>query len=165
MKHFLIIITFLNCSLLFSQKTLDLHYNSLFGRQKSFQFFNNSEFSYKLKGHVFYTTHKLVNMQDSILVFDNDSSIKLSEIKAIKIKGVKISPYFFGAGILFFILDTGHNIAFGNKIINEKAVLIGSILVVAGVIVNYLQNKHIHIHKNSVLRIIDADYLNLNIKN
>lgn len=165
MKLIIIIITLINYNLLFCQKTLDLHYNSLFGKQKSFQFFNNSEFSYKLKGQLFYTTHKLVNMQDSILVFDDDSSIKLREIKAIKIKGVKISPYFFGAGVLFFLLDTGHNIAFGNQIINEKAVLIGSIFVVAGVIVNYLQNKHIRIHKNSVLRIIDADYLNLNIKN
>jgi len=165
MKLIIIIITLINYNLLFSQKTLDLNYNSLFGRQKSFQFFNNSEFSYKLKGQLFYATHKLVNMQDSILVFDYDSSIKLSEIKAIKINGVKISPYFFGAGILFFLLDTGHNIAFGNQIINEKTVIIGSIFVVAGVLVRYLQNKHVHIHKNSVLRIIDADYLNLKIKN
>ncbi len=165
MKHFLIVISLINYNLLFSQKILDLHYNSLFGRQKTFQFFNNSEFSYKIKGKAFYKTHKLVNMQDSILVFDDDSSIKLSEIKAIKIKGVKVDPYFFGAGILFFLLDTGHNIAFGNKVINEKALIIGSIFVVVGIIVHYIQNKHIRMRKNSVLRIIDADYLNLNIKN
>lgn len=148
----------------FAQKLLDLHYYSVFGKQKTFQFFNNSKFSYKLKGKILYQTHKLVNMQDSILVFDNDCAIKLSQIKAIKINRMMISPYFFGAGVLFFLLDTGHNIAFGNPVINEQAVLVSSAFFAGGLIAAYFQNKHVHVYKNTTLRIIDADYQNLNTK-
>ncbi len=60
----------------FSQKILEINYPSLFGKEKSFQFFNNSSIDYKLKGDLFYRTHKLVNMNDSILIFDNDEAVK-----------------------------------------------------------------------------------------
>lgn len=150
----------------YSQKLLDLHYASFFGREKSFQFFNNSKFSYKLKGDKRYHSHKIVNMQDSFLVFDNDSVIKLSQIKSVKIDGMMISPYFFGAGALFLLLDTGHNIAFGHpQIINEQALLVSGICVTGGLLMGYIQNKHIRIKKSDTMRIIDNDYRNLRTEN
>lgn len=162
----IIFILFLFClENAFSQKTLDLRYYSLFGKEKYFQFFLNSDFSYRLKGSIGYKTHKLVNMQDSLLVFDNDSVVKLSQIKAIKIKGMHISPYFFGAGALFFLLDTGHNLAFNRpQIVNEQAVLVSALCFTGGIIMSYVQNKHVRIHKNTVLRIIEANYQDLNTK-
>ena len=149
----------------FSQKTLDLHYYSMFGKEKSFQFFLNSDFSYRLKGQIGYSTHRLVNMQDSMLVFDNDSAIKLSQLKSIKIKGMQISPYFFGAGALFFLLDTGHNVVYNRpQIVNEQAVLVSAICFAGGIVMSYVQNKHIRLRKSATLRIIETDYRNLSTK-
>ncbi len=159
-------IVFLSCfENSFSQKTLDLRYHSLFGKEKYFQFFLNSNFTYRLKGSTGYKTRKLVNMQDSVLVFDNDSVIKLSQIKAIKIKGAKISPYFFGAGVLFFLIDTGNNLIYQRpQIVNERAVLVSTVFIAGGIVLSYIQDKHVRIHKNTVLRIIEADYQDLNSK-
>lgn len=147
----------------YAQKILDVHYHSLFGKDKSFQFFSNSILDYKLKGDLFYRTHKLVNMNDSLLVFDNDSIVKLNQLKCIKIRGMHISTYFFGAGILFFLLDTGNNIGKGHSsIVNEQVVLVSSIAIIAGIIVKRIQDKHIYIRKNVVLKVLDTNYQNLN---
>lgn len=160
-----LIIVFVSIKL-YSQKLLDLQYNSIFGKHKSFQFFNNAKFTYKLKGDLFYKTHKVVNMKDSLLVLDNDSVIKLNQIKAIKIDGMMISPYFFGAGTLFLLLDTGHNIAFGHpQIINEQALIVTSVFFAGGLLMKYFQDKHIRIKKNDTMRIIDNDYRNLQSAN
>ena len=162
MKFILIFFLGLCSPVYFAQKILDIHYHSLFGKEKSFQFFNNSNLDYKLKGDLFYRTHKLVNINDSLLVFDNDSVIKLSQLKCIKIRGTKISPWVFTAGALFFIIDTGNNIANGHsKIVNEQAVLVSSIAIVAGVIIKRIQDKHIYMRKNVVLKVLDTDYQNL----
>ena len=161
-----LIISMLFCLALskgFSQKILEINYHSLFGKEKSFQFFNNSTIDYKLKGDIFYRTHKLVNMNDSLLIFDNDGIVKIRELKAIKIRGIMISPYFFGGGILFFLLDTGNNIGKGHPtIINEQAVLVSSICILSGIIIKRIQDKHVYIRKNVSIRILDTNYQNLN---
>jgi hypothetical protein len=147
----------------FSQKILDLHYYSIFGKEKSHQFFNNSIFDYKLKGDLVYRTHKLVNMNDSLLVFDNDEVVKVSDLKVIKIRGAKISQWLFAAGALFFIIDTGNNLANENaKIVHEQVVLASSILMISGIIVKRIQDKHVYIRKNVTIRILDTNYQNIN---
>lgn len=146
----------------YSQKLLDLHYTSVFGKQKSFQFFNNSKFTYKLKGDLFYHSHKIVNMQGSLLVLDNDSAIKLDQIKAIRIDGMMISPYFFGAGGMFLFYDTFFNVVQNRpKIINDQALVVAGVCIAGGLIMKYCQNKHIRIKKSDTMRIIDNDYRNL----
>lgn len=147
----------------YAQKILEINYHSLFGKEKSFQFFNNSDLDYKLKGRFLYKTHKLVNMNDSLLVFDNDKIVKISDLKAIKIRGAQISKWAFIAGTLFFVIDTGNNIANGHpKIINEQAVVAGSVLILAGIIIKRIQDKHVYIRKNVSIRILDTNYQNLN---
>lgn len=163
MKIIFLIVLSLIFKFSYSQKILELNYHSLFGKEKSFQFFNNSKLDYKLKGDLLYRTHKLVNMNDSLLIFDDDSSVKLTQLKAIKIRGANISPWLFTAGILYFILDTGNNIANGHTtIVNEQTVLVSSIFVISGIIVKRLQDKHVYIRKNVTIRILDTDYQNLN---
>ena len=74
-----------------------------------------------------------------------------------------ISPYFFGGGILFFLLDTGNNIGKGHpQIINEQAVLVSSICILSGIIIKRIQDKHVYIRKNVSIRILDTNYQNLN---
>lgn len=163
MRYIVSILFCLKLSLGFSQKILEINYHSLFGKEKSFQFFNNSTLDYKLKGDMFYRTHKLVNMNDSMLIFDNDKTVKIKDLKAIKIRGAKISAWVFTAGALFFLIDTGNNIANGNTtIVTDQAILVGSICLAAGIIIKRIQNKHVYIRKNVVIRILDTNYQNLN---
>ena len=163
MKWFLPISLFVLFRTSYSQKILELNYHSVFGKEKSYQFFNNSKIDYKLKGDLFYRTRKLLNLNDSILVFDNDEVVRISQLKVIKIKGGLFSPYFFGAGVLFFILDTGNNIANAHTtIVNEQTVIVSSALIIAGIIVRRIQDKHVYIRKNVTVRILDTNYQNLN---
>ena len=165
MKGCFLIIFYFIIKLSYSQKTLDLNYHTVFGKEKTFQFFNNSTFYYKLKGDLFFKRNKLVNLQDSILVFEDESIIKLSQIKSIKILGGKFSPYIFGIGIGFFILDTGNNIAFNNsQIVSKGASIVLLTSIVAGLIVKRIQDKHIRINKNCTFRIIDNDFQHINSK-
>lgn len=162
MKALLTILILMTVITGYPQKILDLHYTSVFGRNKSFQFYNNSVFFYKLRGDMFYRKHKLVNMQDSILVFENDAVAELGKIKAVKIEGASFSSYFFGAGALFLLMDTGHGLIFGrSQVVSDQALTVLGSCVGAGLIVKYFQDKHIRIKKNSVFRIIDTDYRNL----
>ena len=67
------------------------------------------------------------------------------------------------AGVLFFILDTGNNIANAHTtIVNEQTVIVSSALIIAGIIVRRIQDKHVYIRKNVTIRILDTDYQNLN---
>lgn len=163
MNYFLSIFIFLIIKFSYGQKILELNYHSVFGKAKSYQFFNNSKLDYKLKGDFFYRTHKLVNLNDSMLVFDNDSIVKLSHLKAIKIRGMMISPYFFGGGILFFLLDTGNNIGKGHAtIVSEQAVLVSSICILSGILIKRIQDKHVYIRKHVTIRVLDPDHQHLN---
>ena len=165
MKSFVLIIFYFILKLAFSQKTLDLHYYTVFGKEKIFQFFNNSVLHYKLKGDLFFKKNKLVNLQDSILVFDDESTIKLSQIKAVKILGGRFSHYVFVAGIGFFVIDTGNNIVFSNsQIVTKGASIVLITGLVAGLIVKRIQDKHIRINKNCTFRIIDSDFQHINSK-
>ncbi len=163
MKHLLSIFLFLIIETSYGQKILDINYHSFFGKSKSYQFFNNSKIDYKLKGDLFYRTHKLVNMNDSLLVFENDSIVKLKQLKAIKIRGGMFSPWLFTAGFLFFMIDTGNNIANGHTtIVNEQTIIVSSALLLTGIIVRRIQDKHVYIRKHVTIRVLDTDYQNLN---
>lgn len=164
MKIKLTFFLFLFTSNLFPQKILDFHYHSIFGREKVFQFFNNQEFSCRLKGQLFNHKHKLFNMNDSLLMFENDKIVRIDDIKGIRIKGFNFSHYVYGSAAWFLLLDTGNNLIYQRDVIvNERAVMASAIMVVAGLIVNYFQDKHVHVGKGTVLRVLDINYENLNV--
>ncbi len=162
--RFVLLIMFLFCFRISeAQKILEINYFSLFGKNKSFQFFSNSEIDYKLKGDFFYRTHKIVNMQDSMLIFDNDSAVKLDQLKAIKIRGMKLSHWILVAGLGFFIIDTGNNIANNHStLVNQQTIVFASTCLVLGIIAKHFQDKHVQIRKNCTLRILDINFQNLN---
>jgi hypothetical protein len=147
----------------FSQKILDLHYRSLFGKEKHFQFFNNAEFSYRLKGQLFYRTEKVVNMNDSMLIFINDRVVKLHDIKSIRISGIKLSSWFYAAGFLFLAGDSFNNLI--NKdtpIVKERSINVAAYSILGGLIMQYFQDKHVRINKTTELKVLDLDFQNLN---
>ncbi len=167
MKLTLTIISFCLFIVSFSQDILEIDITR-FNKFKNIQLFNHSFLEYKLKGEHKYRINKMAAMQDSMIIFDNDSSITLSEIKAIKLRNsnhlIPLFGSFFvigGAGVI--IVDSFNKIINGQpKIVDERVALIGASLFVAGIIIKQLAIKRVRMNKHRTLRIIKLDFQNLN---
>jgi hypothetical protein len=167
MRYILILILTVCSFVASAQKILEIDIVK-FNRFKPIQLHNGSYIEYKLKGAHKYRINKMVNMKDSLIIFDNDSSIALSEIKVIKLRDANhlyrlFSRFFYTGGLLFVGLDTLNN--FINKdspLVNQTAVIVSAALISAGFITKQLSIKRVRINNHQSLRIIDTDYQNLN---
>jgi hypothetical protein len=107
-------------------------------------------------------------MKDSLIIFDNDSSLPISKIKVIKLRDVNhlyrlFSSFFYTGGLLFVGLDTFNN--FINKddpLVNQTAVFASASLIAVGFIIKQLSIKRVRINSRKSLRIIDTNYQDLN---
>jgi hypothetical protein len=159
-------ITSLDC---FSQKTLDILFTR-FGALKKFEVYNGDVLEYKLKGEHRYRSNKITNLQDSFIVFSNDTIIKLDQLKAIRIRknNVLISllkGVFITGGAMFFFLNTTNNlINERSPIIDQNAALIGAGLITTGLLIKQIGIRRIRITKHKQLKIIDLNFNNLSDK-
>jgi len=150
----------------FSQKTLEIYFTR-FGKQKKFEVYNGDHLEYKLKGQHSYRRNKIVNLQDSFIVFSNDSVIKLNQLKAIKIdKNNFVVKLFqrafivFGAG--FFFLNTTNNIINEREpVVDANSALIGGGLIISGILIKQLNIKRVRINEKNHLKILDLSFNNL----
>ncbi len=167
MKYILSIVFLLILYVGFSQKIVEIDITR-FNKFKSIQLFNNSYLEYKLKGEHKYHINKMVNMNDSLIIFDNDSSIKLSNIKAIKLRNANhlfplFSKFFYIGGVMFVGLDSFNNfINHQTPTINQTAVIVSVGLLAAGFVAKQMSIKRIRISNHKSLRVITTDYQNLN---
>ena len=167
MRFILILVLCLCASICVSQKVLEIDIVR-FNHFKSIQLFTGSYIEYKLKGEHKYRINKMVNMKDSLIIFDNDSSIALSDIKVIKLRDANylfrlFSGFFYTGGVLFIGLDTFNNlINHDTPLVNQTAVIASAALISAGFITKQLSIKRIRISNHKSLRIIDINYQNLN---
>jgi hypothetical protein len=159
----------LSNSICFSQKTLQIVY-SKYDNLKKYEVFNGDVLEYKLKGQHSYRLNKIVNMQDSMIVFSNDSVIKLNQIKAICIRKSNFvmrlfqSAYITGGGLFFFLNTTNNIINERNPILDPKAALIGASLITTGLLIKQIGVKRIRINHNKTLKIVDLSFQNLSEK-
>ncbi len=163
MKYLIAILFVVSNFICFSQKILEItitHGNHF----KSIQIFNNSFIEYKLKGDHKYRINKIVNLKDSIIIFQNDSTIKLSEIKSLKLRNGNhlyklFGGIFYTAGIGLITIDTFNNIINNDTpYINQSIALASAALLGLGVTVKQLSIKRVRINKHRCLRILDIDY-------
>jgi hypothetical protein len=167
MRSVISILFCLELSLGFSQKILeiDITRNNHF---KSIQLFNNSYLEYKLKLEHKFRINKIVNMSDSLIIFDNDSSIYISKIKTIKLRNSNhlyklISGFFYTGSALFVGLDFFNNIINNDTPYLKQTTVISSAgLLTIGLIIQQLSIKRIRINKHKTLRVLDTNYQNLN---
>ncbi|MEO6304346.1 MAG: hypothetical protein ABIP51_14365 [Bacteroidia bacterium] len=156
----------LNC---FSQKTLEIVYTR-FGKLKKYEIHNGEVLDYKLKGQLTYHRNKITNLQDSFIVFSNDTIIKLNELKAVCIHRSNFvirlfQSAFITGGAFFFFLNTTNNLINSREpVIDPKAILIGAGLVTTGILIKQLGVKRIRINKHKQLKIVDLDFNNLSEK-
>ena len=163
-----LIISLLFCfRISYAQKVLEIDITH-FNKFKKIQLFNNSFLEYKLKGQHKYHIDKMVNINDSMIVFKNDSSILISQIKSIKLRNSSVLAKLFGSLFLIggsglIIIDTFNNIINSQaKIVDERALIVGASLIGAGLIIKQLAIKRVRISKNKSLRVLDINYQNLN---
>ena len=151
----------------YAQKVLEIDITH-FNKFKKIQLFNNSFLEYKLKGQHKYHIDKMVDINDSMIVFKNDSTIFISQIKSIKLRNSSGLAKLFGSLFLIggsglIIIDTFNNIINSQaKIVDERALIVGASLIAAGLIIKQLAIKRVRISKNKSLRVLDINYQNLN---
>lgn len=153
----------------FSQKTLEVLVTR-YGKFKKYEVYTGDFLEYKLNGRYSYRRAKITNLQDSFIVFKNDSVIKLAQIKAVRIKkNVHLARTFqialTGLGGGFIFLNTTNNL------INERspavdplAVLIGGSLIGAGILIKQINIKRIRMNDRNHLKIVDLNFNNLSEK-
>lgn len=149
-----------------AQKALEITYER-FGKVKIFEVPAGDVLRYKLKGDLFFRKSLLSNMNDSLLIMESDSLVKLSKIKAIKLnKGIHIVTtfqyVFIAGGVGFFGVSTINNII-GSRtpVFSDRVNYISAALVVSGLLIRQLNIKRISITKNKVLKVVEHNYQDL----
>ncbi len=138
------------------------------GHIKVHRIYTGEQFRYKLKGQLFFHRDRLVHMQDSLLIFANDRSINIHNLKKVGIeRNIHLlettEKYFIILGIGFFALNTVNNVITDNPpIINWTAAAIGGALVTFSQVFQVMQIKRVRIAKNTSLRIVNFNYDQLN---
>jgi len=143
-----------------SQKVLRINRVCL-NNFKTSELFINDILEYKLKGQQRYKTGKIVGLQDSMIILSNDSIIKLSEIKSIKLKAnyrlIKLfSTALTYAGVGLLLIDSFNNaINETSPILRQETAIVSISLVTAGIIISQIGIKRIKINKKNTIKIID----------
>jgi hypothetical protein len=165
-QHTLIAIFFIAFNLAcFSQKTLKVFYTR-FGKLKTVEIYNGHVLEYKLKGEHSYRLNKIVNLQDSFIVFSNDTIIKTNQLKAICIRKSnflmkQFQQVFMLGGGLFFVLNTTNNLLNERQpVIDQKAAFIGATLIATGFLIKQIGIRRIRINHKNYLKIINLDFQN-----
>lgn len=151
----------------FAQKTLQI-LKVKPGSFKKYEIFVGDVLEYKLKGQHFYKLNKIANMNDSLIMFENDTIIKLSQIKVIKLhNGNHLMQTFSGAfmigGVALIALNFVNNLLFFNTFgVDTKIWYISGGLLAAAIILKQLSIKRLHIKGNVSLKVLDLNFQKLN---
>lgn len=143
-----------------SQKILRIN-RVYFNSFKTSELFMNDVLEYKLKGQHRYKTAKIVGLQDSLIILSNDSIIKLSQIKSIKLKAnhrlTKLfSSAFIYAGVGLLLVDSFNNaINDTSPILRQETAIVSVSLVSVGIIISQIGIKRIRLNNRNTIKIID----------
>jgi len=152
-----------------AQKNLQITKFS-FKKQKIHRVFVGERLVYKLKGDVFWKKGMIVNLQDSMVIFADDTHAKLNEFKKFRLfKNVHLAQtvqhFFIGLGFGFFPLNTFNQIITNHEpILSPTAAIISVGLLGSSLIFRELNFKRIRVNKRTVLLITETGFQNLNVK-
>ncbi len=166
----LLLVFIMLCNLTcFPQKTLEIYFTR-FGKLKKFEVYNGDVLEYKLKGQTSYRRNKITNLQDSFIVFSNDSVIRLSQLKAVCIRHSNyvirlFQSAFITGGAFFFFLNTTNNlINERTPVLDINAAFIGTGLITTGFLIKQIGVRRLRINEHKHLKIVDLSFNNLSEK-
>jgi hypothetical protein len=169
MRSALVFLIFLCFGKGLSQQALRISWRGVFGH-KTREIYSGEDLKYKLKGECRFRHNRIYAMKDSTIFLDDDSQIRLSQIKTIRYhKHLRIQEalgkFLIDLGILFIVVDTANNlITDKDVVVNSKAVYAAAALCSAGILLRISQQKTLRTGKRKVMQIIDMDYQDLNHK-
>ncbi len=137
------------------------------GSFKKYEIFTNEVIEYKLKGEHHYKKDVIVNMSDDRIMLQNDSMIKLSEIKALRFHRPShllktINKVCFIGGVGYVSLNIINNLILDGALrVDPRALYISGGFIVAGLILKMISVKHVRIRSNTSLKIVDMTYRGL----
>ena len=166
---FIFAILFFCVSGAFCQKRFQILYSRL-GQLKKQELFLGDPIEYKVRGHSRFRKSTIANLQDSLVILDDESAIRLSSFKCIRIRRENYHAKLFQG--IFMIGAVGYpflnlvNHALTNETfhLDERALVVSGALLAAVLIIRQLQIKRIRITKNKTLKIVDINYQELNQK-
>jgi len=139
-----------------------------FGSTKVFEVMNLERLEYKLKGESRFRKDKITSMKDGIITFENYTEIKLSQIKALRLKthnhlAISFQTLFLIGGVGFITLNTINNgITDTSPLFNEKAAYISAGLLATGLLIREMGIKRIRITEKKSLKILNIDFQHMN---
>lgn len=134
----------------------------------TYDIYVNDVVEYKLKGKLFYKKDIILNMDSTRMLLQNDSIVKISDIKAFRVHRKShllktLTGFFFIGGVGYVGLNVINNGILENRFgVDEKALYIGGGFVAAGIILKLIRVKHIRIHKKTIIKMVEQNFQKLN---
>jgi hypothetical protein len=135
--------------------------------KNKYDIYINDIIEYKLKGQHHYRKDVIVNMNDSCLLLDRDSIIKIANIKSLRFHRDEhllgtMNAVCFIAGVGYVSLNVINNLILEHSLkADPRAVYISAAFIVAGVIFKLIRTKHVRIRSKTVVRVVSRSYQNL----
>ncbi len=160
---------FINVLLLFlsinmtSQKSLRISKSGVFG-PRQYELFVLDDIVFKKKGSFFYQKHKIINLADSLILLDNDSTLKFSDIKKLKINKRNALHDFLlvnsiKASIIIPAVNIGNNLLFKQVLRFDKgAIVLTAACMLSSIYFAYAGNKRVAIDNKTSIRTVHLNY-------
>lgn len=151
----------------FSQSFLRVTYTR-FGATRIYEVPVNDRLEFKLKGESRFRKDKIIEMRDSSILFETYTEVRLSQIKALRLRThnhlvTTFQTLFLMGGIGFISLNTINNsITNTSPVFNEKAAYISAGLLAASFLIREIGIKRIRMTKNKDLKILNIDFKHMN---
>ncbi|HQQ93948.1 MAG TPA: hypothetical protein PLQ93_05300 [Bacteroidia bacterium] len=163
----IVLCLFLHTRISMAQKVLRLNYSRL-GIHHKADFQRDDPFHYKTHDDWRYKTRRLLNFSDSVVYFDEEYGVYISEIRKVKLY---VHPYhnklfqkvFLIAGIGYISLFAVNSLLLNMQpIVTEQAALISLSFLAASYLVKQIGIKHIRLNERNYLKVLDFDWEHLN---
>ncbi|PBQ34326.1 hypothetical protein CNR22_21965 [Sphingobacteriaceae bacterium] len=139
-----------------------------FGSPKIIDVLNTEMLEFKLKGEHHFNKDKIIKLQDSTILFENYTEVKLDQIKALRLRKhnpliTTFQTIFFMVGVGFVTLNTVNNVITDTSpVFNEKAAYISAALLATGFLIREIGIVRVKMTKNKNIKIINIDFQHLN---
>jgi hypothetical protein len=127
---------------------------------KTYELYVSDAIEYKLKGEHKFKRDRILNINDSLLLLEKDSIIKIAQIKAFRFRrsdhllGTLNAVCFIG-GAGYMGLNVINNGLLNNTLaLDKRALYIGAGFITAGIILTLVRTKHVRIRKNTSLKVL-----------
>jgi hypothetical protein len=150
-----------------AQKTLQI-FQSRFGSFKKYEFYCGDKISVRLKGELFFHQHIIANMNDSLLLVEDDSIVKLSQIKAVRFKKgrnamKRFGLFFINGAVTILYVDAIANYMYGKVLsVDPRALYIAGAFGAGYILFQMITTKKVRINRRGTIKVFDPQYHKIN---